>query len=164
METTKKTLLIALVILFTLGSTYGGFYFFKKYFVKSPQNDILTQTEQVPAIPGFQRDMMNEISEIFPKKLVPEEDISMSIESFTFLREDQKKEYTFRYVSKKSPYDNFVYFTDFLSKNGWHLNDAPSFLERFISILSSKVNGETVSVNIAQVESIGTVVTILYLK
>lgn len=115
METTKKTLLILLGILLVAGSIYGGFYLFKKILnQKEKKSEVVFLPEQ-PTL-NIKRDLEGDIPAVFPEKLIPKEDISLTLESFS-VPQGNKTQYTYRYVSKKDFIQNKNYFINFFTSN-----------------------------------------------
>ena len=164
METNKKSLLIFLVLIVVGGSAYGGFYFLKKYFTKQPIVNQNSSTSPEDVIPGFIRDASMKIPEVFPVKLILENDIAGIVESFSVSQAGKPTQHTFKYTSKKNLGDNVFYFMKYLSTNKWHIVGVPTTEKTFASFSSTRKIIENVFITINEVESVGVIVDVTYIK
>jgi hypothetical protein len=156
METAKKILLIFLVVLLVGGTSYGSFYFLKKYFTKPSikQSTTLTQTED--SIPGFKRDTTNSILTYFPKGLVLEKDIKNILESFVVVQDDNTQ-YTLRYISTNIWSDNFFAFNRLLISKGWNLGTK---IQGKVTNLTYTLHKDTLYINSSEVKDVGNLIDI----
>lgn len=151
-------ILIALVVLALL---IGGYFYISK---KDATLVVNENNQSVPPLKGLERDLENKLPVVFPVGLVQEKDIANTIESLTYTKEGQKTQYTFRYTSKKNFSDTLAYFMKYLSTNEWHLVGIPTTEKTFASFSSTRKIIENVFITINEVESVGVIVDVTYIK
>lgn len=162
-ETSKKSFYLFFLIILVLIVVFGGFYFYKFTLTKQIPTE---QTTQVP-LSGLEKDLDNKLLSIFPLGIVPETDIKSIIESFSFSKEGQPKQYTVRYISKTNYIKNNQYFLKKFG-NGFQgfgiSNILRDDLKQISTFMLKNEYGEQVVITINQIINTGTVVDITYIK
>lgn len=150
MVDSKKKIVWVLVIIVLFLSIYTGFYLAKKY-VKRQEN-MLKQASivQPPALPGLERDSDYKIPALLPKELVLQEEIAVPFDSFTYIQQDKRTQYTYKYLSTKSLVENKTYYEKFFTTTpGWTLGDIFTDSTTFVSIRAMNKSMELmVSINL----------------
>ncbi|MCX6703526.1 MAG: hypothetical protein NTV02_02480 [Candidatus Zambryskibacteria bacterium] len=160
MEQLKKTLFIFFIVLLVTGSVVGGFYLVKKY--TSPQYPKTPIVQQL-TVPGMVRDTEGKIPSAFPKGLIDQKNIANVIESYNVAKDKSGEQITFRYISNKDIFATATYFKKYLSSNGWRITGL-SDKAKFSSITSIKGQNEKMFVTINEIDPIGIVVDVTYIK
>lgn len=164
MEIAKKSLLFFLMLLVIGGSAYGGFYFLKKYFfnTSTEKSSQVPETSSSVDIPGFKRDVYNDIPDFFPKDIILEKDVQV-IESYE-QKTSTTHEGTYRYVSKLSVDQAYGLYLKYLTTNGY-ANISGNRQDNYAYGFFQTPTGMTITVNVSYIRSTNlTVVDISMIK
>lgn len=160
MDNLRKNLFILLIIVLVVGSGVGGFYLVKKYLSSQYIN---TPILQDLVVPGMVRNAEGKVPSEFPGDLITQNDIANVIDSYSVVVDKSGEQITFRYLSNKNMFTNTIYFKKYLSSNGWRITNL-SDSAQFISVTSIKGQNEKIFVSINEIDSIGIVIDVTYVK
>jgi uncharacterized protein YxeA len=152
METFKKILLVLLGGIVVVGSTVGGFYFFKQM-IKTVDSPLTQSANTTPSVPGYSQDLTNKIPSVFPEGLLVNNNIKNTIESFAVAGE--KTQYTFRYISTGDFDTTKKYFFNKVRNGfkGWYIKTISEGSNAyFISLIGPKKEEMFITVTIVRAD------------